>query len=52
MPPEPIIATVLESGRARKRAPIAPGPVRVRTGDGTGGSRSARVELLPLTPPG
>jgi folate-binding protein YgfZ len=27
----------------------APGPVRVRSGDGTGGSRPARVSLLPLT---
>jgi tRNA-modifying protein YgfZ len=26
----------------------APGPVRVRSGDGTGGSRPARVERLPL----
>ncbi len=26
----------------------APGPVRVRTGDGTGGSRPAQVRLLPL----
>jgi folate-binding protein YgfZ len=26
----------------------APGPVRVRSGDGVGGSRPARVELLPL----
>ena len=26
----------------------APGPVRVRTGDGIGGSRPARVQLLPL----
>lgn len=30
----------------------APGPVRVRSGDGTGGSRPARVEPLPLTPAG
>ena len=26
----------------------APGPVRVRSGDGVGGSRPARAELLPL----
>ena len=26
----------------------APGPVRVRSGDGLGGSRPVRVELLPL----
>ena len=28
----------------------APGPVRVRSGDGVGGSRPARAALLPLTP--
>ena len=30
------------------RSVAAPGPVRVRTGDGTGGSRPAQVRLLPL----
>jgi folate-binding protein YgfZ len=30
----------------------APGPVRVRSGDGLGGSRPARVALLPLLVPG
>jgi hypothetical protein len=30
----------------------APGPVRVRSGDGIGGSRPARVSLLPLDPGG
>jgi len=34
------------------RGVAAPGPVRVRSGDGTGGSRPARVEVLPLTPAG
>jgi folate-binding protein YgfZ len=32
------------------RSVQAPGPVRVRSGDGVGGSRPARVALLPLTP--
>jgi tRNA-modifying protein YgfZ len=32
------------------RSVDAPGPVRVRSGDGVGGSRPARVALLPLTP--
>jgi glycine cleavage system aminomethyltransferase T len=32
------------------RSVEAPGPVRVRSGDGVGGSRPARVALLPLTP--
>jgi folate-binding protein YgfZ len=32
------------------RSVEAPGPVRVRSGDGTGGSRPARVALLPLIP--
>ncbi len=30
------------------RTVVAPGPVRVRSGDGLGGSRPARVEALPL----
>jgi len=30
----------------------APGPVRVRSGDGTGGSHRARAEVLPLSPAG
>ena len=29
-----------------------PGPVRVRSGDGVGGSRPVRAALLPLTDPG
>jgi tRNA-modifying protein YgfZ len=32
------------------RSVDAPGPVRVRSGDGVGGSSPARVALLPLTP--
>jgi folate-binding protein YgfZ len=32
------------------RSVEAPGPVRVRSGDGVGGSHPARVALLPLTP--
>ena len=32
------------------RSVEAPGPVRVRSGDGVGGSRPARAALLPLTP--
>jgi tRNA-modifying protein YgfZ len=32
------------------RSVDAPGPVRVRSGDGVGGSHPARVALLPLTP--
>jgi glycine cleavage system aminomethyltransferase T len=28
----------------------APGPVRLRSGDGIGGSHAAEVALLPLTP--
>jgi tRNA-modifying protein YgfZ len=32
------------------RSVEAPGPVRVRSGDGTGGSRPARVSSLPLDP--
>ena len=32
------------------RSVEAPGPVRVRSGDGVGGSRPARVALLPLLP--
>jgi folate-binding protein YgfZ len=34
------------------RSVEAPGPVRVRSGDGVGGSRPVRVALLPLTGPG
>jgi len=34
------------------RSVEAPGPVRVRSGDGTGGSRPARVSSLPLDPGG
>ena len=34
------------------RSVEAPGPVRVRTGDGVGGSRPVRVALLPLTDTG
>ncbi len=30
------------------RSVVAPGPVRVRAGDGTGGSHQARAEVLPL----
>jgi tRNA-modifying protein YgfZ len=30
----------------------APGPIRVRSGDGLGGSHPARVALLPISPPG
>jgi len=33
------------------RSVEAPGPVRVRSGDGVGGSHRARVELLPMMPP-
>jgi folate-binding protein YgfZ len=33
------------------RSVEAPGPVRVRSGDGVGGSRPARATLLPLTGP-
>jgi folate-binding protein YgfZ len=33
------------------RSVEAPGPVRVRTGDGIGGSRPARAGVLPLVPP-
>jgi tRNA-modifying protein YgfZ len=32
------------------RSVEAPGPIRVRSGDGVGGSQPARVSLLPLTP--
>jgi glycine cleavage system aminomethyltransferase T len=32
------------------RSVEAPGPVRVRSGDGVGGPHPARVALLPLTP--
>jgi len=31
------------------RSVEAPGPVRIRSGDGLGGARPARVALLPLT---
>jgi folate-binding protein YgfZ len=34
------------------RSVEAPGPVRLRSGDGVGGSRPARLALLPLTEPG
>ena len=34
------------------RSVAAPGPVRVRSGDGVGGSRAARAALLPLIQPG
>ena len=34
------------------RSVEAPGPVRVRSGDGIGGSRPARVSSLPLDPGG
>jgi folate-binding protein YgfZ len=34
------------------RSAEAPGPIRLRTGDGVGGSWPARVALLPLTEPG
>ncbi len=30
----------------------APGPIRVRSGDGLGGSHPARVTLLPIKAPG
>jgi tRNA-modifying protein YgfZ len=33
------------------RTVAAPGPVRVRSGDGLGGSQSARVDVLPLLTP-
>jgi glycine cleavage system aminomethyltransferase T len=34
------------------RSVEAPGPVRVRSGDGVGGSRPVRAALLPLTDTG
>jgi folate-binding protein YgfZ len=34
------------------RSVEAPGPIRLRSGDGVGGSRPARVALLPLSQPG
>jgi folate-binding protein YgfZ len=45
----PELGTWVALGYLHRRVE-APGPVRVRSGDGVGGSHPARVALLPLTP--